>query len=212
MSPCRPGGPAWPSAPASPWATGERWDEDTQGARDGLAVHVVASVSGLYLFAWLSPNSPDSTCLTSPPLGPAQAHLLQAALLIYSFLPLSSVLPGPPQFLVNTHVSSLLRPLTMDPHQLPAVGGRSFWSLEHLLTSPGPAWEAEVSEKGLSMWGGGPRRPRTGGAGRDRSLCGRFRVQAMGLSDYPKTWQPLVLDSATSEPFESMAPTSNCPR
>ena len=60
----------------------------------------------------------------------------------------------------------------MDPHELPAVGGRSFWSLEHLLTSPGSAWEAEARGKGLGMWGGGPRRPRTGGAGRGRSLGG----------------------------------------
>ena len=34
----------------------------------------------------------------------------------------------------------------------------------------------------------------------------------MGLSDYPKTWQPLVLDSVTSQPFESMATSSICPR
>ena len=53
----------------------------------------------------------------------------------------------------------------MYAHRLLAVGGRSLWNLEH---SPDPAWETEGSGKGLGMWGGGPRRPRTGGAGRGR--------------------------------------------
>lgn len=100
----------------------------------------------------------------------------------------------------------------MDPHQLPAVGGRSFGAWNTCSPHQVLPGRQKVSEKGLGMWGGGPRSLGTGGAGRDRSFCCRFRVQATGLSDYPKTWQPLVMSSATSEPFESMAPTSNCPR
>lgn len=165
MSPCRPGAPARPSAPASPWARGERWvrahgaaGTAASGAKDGLAIDVLVSVSGsLSLSLLASTNSPHSTCLTpSHPWAPPRSHLLLAALPDYSLPPLGSALPGPPQVSVITHACPVLsRPLTVDCHQPPGAGGRSLWSLELLHTSSGPAWRTEGSRRGLGTWGRG---------------------------------------------------------
>lgn len=115
LSPCRPGAPTRPSAPASPWARGERWvrahgaaGTAASGAKDGLAIDVLVSVSGsLSLSLLASSNSPHSTCLTSShPWAPPRSHLLLAALPDYSLPPLGSALPGPPQVSVNTRVPS----------------------------------------------------------------------------------------------------------
>ena len=164
LSPCRPGVPAWPSAPASPWARGERWvrahgaaGTAASGAKDGLAIDVLVSVSGsLSLSLLASTNSPHSTCLTpSHPWAPPRSHLLLAALPDYSLPPLGSVLPGPPQVSVNTRVPSSVEAPNCGLPSASGAGGRSFWSLELLHTSSGPAWGTEGSGRGLGTWGWG---------------------------------------------------------
>lgn len=57
LSPCRPGGPAWPSTPASPWGRGETRAEGVQGGSAGcLRGHARALLLAFWVLSvfWIS--------------------------------------------------------------------------------------------------------------------------------------------------------------